>query len=161
MQKIFSLRLLQKMTKYCVMRVCENINSWISISGDLAFSHQYWNCDFTFPQRFLGISYQRSHTLLLFSQTQSSKDLIIHPTFEIDALSLCIHMVQCYPSNQTFSHWQATIINELPNNIINNNIVACPKFIMTITMLFSYKQSNERGAGKEQMHLLCGPFQWP
>ncbi len=36
----FSLRLPQ-MTKYCVMRECDNIHSWISLSGDLAFSHQH------------------------------------------------------------------------------------------------------------------------
>jgi hypothetical protein len=34
---LFSLRLPQ-MTKYCVMRECDNIHSWISLSGDLAFS---------------------------------------------------------------------------------------------------------------------------
>jgi hypothetical protein len=28
------------MTKYCVMRECDNIHSWISTTGDLAFSHQ-------------------------------------------------------------------------------------------------------------------------
>jgi hypothetical protein len=37
-KQLFSLRLLQ-MTKYCVMRECENIHSWISPSGDLAFIH--------------------------------------------------------------------------------------------------------------------------
>ena len=29
-----------QMTKYCVMRECENNHSWISLSGDLLFSHQ-------------------------------------------------------------------------------------------------------------------------
>jgi hypothetical protein len=29
-----------QMTKYCVMRECEKIHSWISLSGDLVFSHQ-------------------------------------------------------------------------------------------------------------------------
>jgi hypothetical protein len=38
-KQIFSLRLPQ-MAKYCVMRECDNIHSWISLSGDLAFSHQ-------------------------------------------------------------------------------------------------------------------------
>jgi hypothetical protein len=38
-KKIFSLRLVQ-MTKYCIMRECDNIHSWISLSGDLVFSHQ-------------------------------------------------------------------------------------------------------------------------
>ncbi len=36
---LFFDRILQ-MTKYCVMRECENIHSWISLSGDLVFSHQ-------------------------------------------------------------------------------------------------------------------------
>ncbi len=54
-KKIFSLRLLQ-MTKYCIMRQCENIHSWISPSGDLAFSHQQDICSFKFPKKFLEIS---------------------------------------------------------------------------------------------------------
>jgi hypothetical protein len=29
-----------QMTKYCIMRECKNIHSWISLSGDLVFSHQ-------------------------------------------------------------------------------------------------------------------------
>jgi len=37
-EQIFSLSLPQIM-KYCVMRECENIHSWISLVGDLAFSH--------------------------------------------------------------------------------------------------------------------------
>jgi hypothetical protein len=42
---LFSLRLPQ-MTKYCVMREFYNIHSWISLSGDLAFSHQHGICGF-------------------------------------------------------------------------------------------------------------------
>ena len=38
-KQLFSLRLPQ-MTKYCVMRECDNIHSWISTTGDSAFSHQ-------------------------------------------------------------------------------------------------------------------------
>jgi hypothetical protein len=38
-KQLFSDRLLL-MTKYCVMRECENIHSWISLSGDLVFSNQ-------------------------------------------------------------------------------------------------------------------------
>jgi hypothetical protein len=52
---LFSLRLPQ-MTKYCVMRECDNIHSWISLSGDLAFSHQHGIYGFKFPERFLEIS---------------------------------------------------------------------------------------------------------
>jgi hypothetical protein len=37
-KQLFSLRLPQ-MTKYCVMRECDNIHPWISTTGDLAFSH--------------------------------------------------------------------------------------------------------------------------
>jgi hypothetical protein len=59
---LFSLRLPQ-MTKYCVMRECDNIHSWISISGDLAFSHQHEIYGFKFPKRFLEIS-SRDLTLL-------------------------------------------------------------------------------------------------
>jgi hypothetical protein len=54
-EQLFSLGLPQ-MTKYCVMRECENIHSWISLCGDLAFSHQQGIQDFKFPERFLKIS---------------------------------------------------------------------------------------------------------
>jgi hypothetical protein len=54
-KQIFSLRLPQ-MTKYCFMRECDNIHSWISLSGDLAFSHQHGIYGFKFPKRFLEIS---------------------------------------------------------------------------------------------------------
>jgi hypothetical protein len=54
-KQLFSLGLPQ-MTKYCVMRECENIHSWISLSGDLAFSHQQGIYGFEFPKRFLEIS---------------------------------------------------------------------------------------------------------
>jgi hypothetical protein len=37
-KQLFSLRLPQ-MTKYCVMRECDNIHRWICTTGDLAFSH--------------------------------------------------------------------------------------------------------------------------
>jgi hypothetical protein len=52
-----------QMTKYCVMRECENIHSWISLSGDLVFSHQQESYDFKPPKRFLEIS---SRDLTLF-----------------------------------------------------------------------------------------------
>ncbi len=58
----FSLRIPQ-MTKYCVMRECDNIYSWISLSCDLAFSHQDGIYGFQFPKRFLEIS-SRDLTLL-------------------------------------------------------------------------------------------------
>jgi hypothetical protein len=54
-EQLFSLSL-QQMTKYCVMRECENIHSWISLVGDLAFSHQGGMYGFKFPKGFLGIS---------------------------------------------------------------------------------------------------------
>jgi hypothetical protein len=53
-----------QMTKYCVMRECENIHSLISLSGDLVFSHQQGIYGFEFPQRLLEIS---SRDLTLFS----------------------------------------------------------------------------------------------
>ena len=43
---------------------CDNIHSWISLSGDLAFSHQGEIYGFKFPKRFLEIS---SRDLTLFS----------------------------------------------------------------------------------------------
>ena len=42
---------------------CDNIHSWISLSGDLAFSHQHGIYSFKFPKRFLEIS-SRDLTLL-------------------------------------------------------------------------------------------------
>ncbi len=48
-KQLFSLGLPQ-MTKYCVMRECDNIHSWISLSGDLAFSHQDGVYGFKFPE---------------------------------------------------------------------------------------------------------------
>ena len=38
-KQLFSLRL-PPMTKYCIMRECGNIHSWISTIGDVASSHQ-------------------------------------------------------------------------------------------------------------------------
>jgi len=43
---------------------CDNIHSWISLSGDLAFSHQDGIYGFKFPKRFLEIS---SSDLILLS----------------------------------------------------------------------------------------------
>jgi hypothetical protein len=44
----------------CV-RHCEHIPTWISLSGDLAFSHQDGIYGFKFPKRFLELSRQRPH----------------------------------------------------------------------------------------------------
>ncbi len=46
-----------------ILRSCENIHSWISLSGDLIFSHQQGIYGFKFPKRFLEIS-SRDLTLL-------------------------------------------------------------------------------------------------
>ena len=62
-EQIFSLSL-PKMTKYCVMRECENIHSWISQVGDLASSRQGGIYGFKFPKRFFGDLFQRSHSFL-------------------------------------------------------------------------------------------------
>jgi hypothetical protein len=51
---LFSNRIPQ-MTKYCIMRECENIHSWISLSGDLVFSHQQGIYSFKFLIRILEI----------------------------------------------------------------------------------------------------------
>jgi hypothetical protein len=52
-----------QMTKYCVIRECENIHSWISLKDDLVFSHQQGIYSFKFPKRILEIS-SRDLTLL-------------------------------------------------------------------------------------------------
>ncbi len=56
-----------QMTKYCVMRECENIHSWVSLSGDLVFSHQQGIYGFEFPKRFLEIFSRDLTSFLLFS----------------------------------------------------------------------------------------------
>ena len=60
-EQIFSLSLPQ-MTKYFVMRECENIHSWISLVGDLVSSHQGEIYGFKFPKKFFGDLFQRSHS---------------------------------------------------------------------------------------------------
>jgi len=64
-KQLFSLRLPQ-MTKYCIMRECENIQSWIIYVIDLVFSHQEEIYGFKFPKRFFGDLFQRSHSFLSF-----------------------------------------------------------------------------------------------
>ena len=63
-KQIFSARLLQ-MTKYCVMRECENILCGYLCVFDLVFSQQDGIYGFKFPKRFLEIS-SRDLTLFLF-----------------------------------------------------------------------------------------------
>jgi hypothetical protein len=46
--------------------LCENIHSWISIVGDLAFSHQGGIYGFKFPKRFSGDLFLRSLSFSLF-----------------------------------------------------------------------------------------------
>jgi hypothetical protein len=48
---------------WCALYGCDNIHSWIPLSGDLAFSHQDEIYGFKFPKRFLEIS-SRDLTLL-------------------------------------------------------------------------------------------------
>ena len=45
---------------------CENIHSWISLVGDLAFSHQGGIYGFKFPKRFSGDLFLRSLSFTLF-----------------------------------------------------------------------------------------------
>jgi hypothetical protein len=45
---------------------CENIHSWISLVGDLAFSHQGGIYGFKFPKRFSGDPFLRSLSFTLF-----------------------------------------------------------------------------------------------
>jgi hypothetical protein len=61
--QLFLNRILQ-MSEFCIMRECENIHSWIFLSGDLVFRHQQGIYGFKFPKRFLEIS---SRDLTLFS----------------------------------------------------------------------------------------------
>ena len=65
-KQLFSLSL-QQMTKYCVMRECENIHSWISLVGDLAFSHEVEFMVLNCPRGFLEISLRDLTLFFLFS----------------------------------------------------------------------------------------------
>ena len=55
-----SVELLQSLAS----EACDNIHSWISLSGDLAFSHRHGIYGFKSPKRFLEIA---SRDLTLFS----------------------------------------------------------------------------------------------
>jgi hypothetical protein len=84
---------LPQMTKYCIMRECENILHGYLYVFDLAFSHHDGIHGFKFPSRFFGDLLQRSH--FSFTKLKHPKS----PTFGIDALSFCIH---CLPSSHSF-----------------------------------------------------------
>jgi hypothetical protein len=60
--QLFFVKILQT-TKYYIMRECENIHSWISLSGELVFSHQQGIYGLKFPKFFLETS-SRDLTLL-------------------------------------------------------------------------------------------------
>ena len=57
---------LPQMTKYFVMRKCENIPTWVSLSGDLAFSHQDGIYGLNSPKGFLEISFSDLDRLLFY-----------------------------------------------------------------------------------------------
>jgi hypothetical protein len=56
---------LQQMTKYFVMRECENIPTWISLCVTTVFSQQGGISVFKFPKRFSSISWAKSSLYLL------------------------------------------------------------------------------------------------
>ncbi len=56
------------MTKYFVMRECENIHTGISLCCDSAFAHKKEFSIFKFPERFLEISW-RDLTISTISMT--------------------------------------------------------------------------------------------
>jgi hypothetical protein len=47
--------------------VCEHIPTWISLSGDLAFSHQDGIYGFKFPKRFSELSQAKTSLYSLYS----------------------------------------------------------------------------------------------
>jgi hypothetical protein len=67
-KQLFSTRLPQ-MTKYCIMRECENILCGYLYDGDLAFVILKGIYGFQFPKRFLEISSRDLTSSLLFSQS--------------------------------------------------------------------------------------------
>ena len=50
----------------CPCRRCENIPTWISLSGDLAFSHQDGIYGFKFPKRFSELSQAKTSLYSLY-----------------------------------------------------------------------------------------------
>ncbi len=80
------------MTKYCIMRECDNILCGYLYDGDFVFVILKGIYGFKFPKRFLEIS---SRDLTLFSIL-----IIQRPNYPIfGAHSLCACMAQCLPSS--------------------------------------------------------------
>jgi hypothetical protein len=50
-----------------VIEACEHIPTWISLSGDLAFSHQDGIYGFKFPKRFSELSQAKTSLYSLYS----------------------------------------------------------------------------------------------
>jgi len=80
---------LPQMTKYFVMRECENIPTWISLSGDLAFCHQDGIYGFKFPKRFSELSQEKTSLysplfsfigFIYFIDPNHLKNLIVDPS---------------------------------------------------------------------------------
>jgi hypothetical protein len=90
---------LPQMMKYCIMRECENILCGYLYDGDLAFVILKGISSFQFPKKVLEISSRDlTFSFLAFTKLKHPKS----PTFGINALSLCICMVKCLASSQTF-----------------------------------------------------------
>jgi hypothetical protein len=87
-----------QITKYCVMRECENILRGYLYDGDLVFVILKGIYGFKFPQRFLEISSRDITSFLSFTKLKHPQS----PTFGIDALSYCICMAKCLASSQAF-----------------------------------------------------------
>jgi hypothetical protein len=82
-------------------QACENIHSWISLVGDLEFSHQGGIYDFKFPKKVFWGSLPQISLFYSFPKLKHPKS----STFRIDTLSFCIRMAQCHPSSQAFSQF--------------------------------------------------------
>jgi hypothetical protein len=67
-ENIFSMHSYLFVLHYFI-QTCDNIHSWISLSGDLAFSHQDGIYGFKFPKRFLEISSRDLTSSFLFCQS--------------------------------------------------------------------------------------------
>ena len=75
---------------------CDNIHSWISLSSDLAFSHQHGIYGFKFPQKVFGDLFQRSHSFLNSFLDPNH----LRPDYQsIGALLLCICKAECLASS--------------------------------------------------------------
>jgi hypothetical protein len=110
-----------KMTKYCIMRECENIHSWISLSGDLVFSHQQGIHGFKLPKRFWRSLPEIS--LLLFSLLLNESILKAQPSELMPFLFACVWLnaLQAVRHSNRYDHHRHLFQQQASANLSSNS----------------------------------------